>query len=96
MSDARRFTVGIDAADGHRYWLTVALYQTADQLQRAAQKHRPQHGGLDYWANCGGCFQPHDNESTYLGIMRLCDEHLTAEVVIHESVHAAIAFTWKS
>ena len=36
------------------------------------------------------------NDTTYLGIMRLCDEHLTPEVVIHESVHAAITYTWKS
>lgn len=87
---ASRFTVS------HRgYWLTVAVYETTAELQAAAQRHRPS-AEPGFWDNCAGCFQPHANEGGYLGIMRLSQQQLTADTIIHESVHAAVGFTWRS
>lgn len=80
---------------GQRYWMNVAVYDAAAELQAAAHALRPQHGRV-HWDDCAGCFQPHDGPSGYLGIMRLSRDNLTAELVIHEAVHAAVTFTWKS
>lgn len=59
-----------------------------------------------YWEGCYGCFQPRYTEgvkrvnnvvvpvrvpkTSFIGVMRLCEEHLTEGVIVHESVHAAI------
>ena len=92
-----RFTVRHRADAGSQwYWLTVVVYDTTADLQAAASRHRPVEPG--FWDDCAGCFQPHDGGpgSGYLGIMRLAREELTADIVIHESVHAAVAYTWRS
>lgn len=90
-----RFTVRHRFDDEPSYWFTVAVYDTAAELQSAASRHRPAEI-KGFWDNCAGCFQPSDSDSRYLGIMRLCREQMTADTVIHESVHAAITFTRKS
>ena len=87
-----RLTVG-HSQGGPRFWMNVAIYDTVIEMRAAAHKHRP---CPDNW-DAMGCFTvgPHDNPR-YLGILRLCREHLTPAIVIHESVHAAVAFTAKS
>ncbi|ORA25179.1 hypothetical protein [Mycobacterium aquaticum] len=93
-----RFTVRHRAGAGSPwYWLTVAVYDTIAELQAAAQRLRPS-DVPGFWDNCAGCFQPHtDNPgSGYLGIMRLSHEQLTVDTIVHESVHAAVAYTWRS
>jgi hypothetical protein len=88
----RRFTLRHNT-DGRCFWSNVVVYDTATELRAAAQRHRPEEKD---WDNAGGCFQPSSGYGRYLGIMRLCRDHLTPEVVIHESVHCAVAYTWKS
>lgn len=79
-----------------RYWMNVVVYDTVAELQAAARQYRPSNEP-GYWDNCAGCFQPHaGTRNGYLGIMRLARQNLTATIVIHESVHAAVAFTWQS
>lgn len=91
-----RITLGYRPLEnGPRYWMNVVVYETAAELQRAAHQHRPV-DGPEFWENCAGCWQPHDNDRGYLGIMRLNMEHLTAEIVIHEAVHAAVTYARKS
>lgn len=90
-----RLTVRLAMPDEPMWWLTTVMYDTAAELQRAANKYRPS-AEPGFWGNCAGCFQPSMGDSRYLGVMRLCREHLTADVVIHESVHAAVTYTWKS
>lgn len=71
------------------YWLNVAVYDTADEMRRAARRFRPgaTDGADDAMAmfQCAGSAHP-----TYLGIARFAREHITAANVIHESVHAAL------
>ncbi|WP_454232164.1 hypothetical protein [Mycolicibacterium fortuitum] len=92
-----RFTVRHRADAGSPwFWLTVVVYDTIAELQAAASKHRPVAPG--FWDDAAACFQPHAGSegSGYIGIMRLAREELTADIVIHESVHAAVAYTWRS
>lgn len=92
----RRFTISTDWAGVRRWWI-VKIYPTVGQLRAAACKydHRinpaealgvthhfmwiDKHQRL-YFAPRG-----------YAGIIRLTDEHLTADIVAHEITHAAIA-----
>lgn len=77
------------------YWFTVKVYDTAENLCRAAAKYE----GEPYseWTGPGaasGVFHSvdiSDKRPLYLGVMRLCDEFMSPELIIHESVHAACA-----
>lgn len=91
----RRFTLSTDPFGlGEAYWMRVAIYDTAAELQRAAQKYRSEED-ISVWEGCEGCFQPHESDR-YLGIMRLTVENLTPDIVIHESVHAAVTYALKA
>lgn len=93
---AERFTLSTDpVGSGQRWWMHVAIHDTTADLRRAAKRRSPSDEPT-FWDNCGGCFHPHISTTRYLGMMRLCYEHLTPDVVIHESVHAAVTYTWKS
>jgi hypothetical protein len=88
-----------DEWDGSRRYVHIAVHNTDDDLRRAAAAYRP---GAD-WTDTAGCFHPADlrlrydadgnaedvSDPHYAGLMRLSREHLTTEVVIHETVHAA-------
>ena len=79
-----------------RYWLSIVVYDTAAQMRTAARRHRlggPPAGGAD--DDAMGIFQaaPEGTTSQFLGTIRLTEEHLTPEVVIHECVHAALTYT---
>lgn len=91
----RRFTLSTDPLGvGATAWMHVTVHDTVAELQRAAQRYRPD-PDPDFWEGCNGCFQPHDRPG-YLGIMRLTYEDLSPDIVIHESVHAAVAYSIKS
>lgn len=85
-----RFTLRHGPA-AQRFWSNVVVYDTVDELRKAAYRHHPDKN----MADCMGCFQFRPGPTRYLGIMRLCREHLTPEIVIHEAVHAAVAYVWK-
>lgn len=94
----RRFTISTDRV-GPRRWCLVRVHDTVEQLRAAAHRTAPWHGRA-WWAECVGCFQPSpvriDAETgalvdgAYAGILRLADGWMTAEVVAHELVHAAL------
>jgi hypothetical protein len=77
------------------YWFTVKVYDTADQLCRAAAKYEDE--PYSEWTGTGaasGVFHSvdiSDKRPLYLGVMRLCDQFMSPELIIHESVHAACA-----
>lgn len=99
--EPRRITMRTDpTGSGQSFWFYIFIYETPEELQRAARKYSTE--TID-WDNCAGCFQPrftvrYDRKgnairtarTSFIGVMRLCETHLTKTVVIHESVHAAV------
>lgn len=86
-SDRRNLT------DPRTFWLNVAIYDTAAEMHVAAKRLRP---NVPVGPDVAGTFQPNNLQHIpYLGIMRLCREHLTATVIVHECVHAAVSLMWK-
>ena len=91
-------TVDHDRWDGPKRYIRIAVHDTTHELQQAAKRYR----GEDF-SNAGGLFHPADTVYTilddgtfrddadrhYAGTMRLSREHLTTEVVAHETIHAA-------
>lgn len=94
----RRFTISADRV-GPRRWCLVRVHDTVEQLRAAAHRTAPWHG-QDWWDGCVGCFQPSpvrmDAETgavidgAYAGILRLAEGWVSAEIVAHELVHAAL------
>lgn len=85
----RRFTLAHGHA-GQRYWLDVAVYDTVDAMRRAALRHDP-----DSADDALAIFQSKDRPaptSRHLGVLRLNVEHLDAGIIVHEAVHAAVAY----
>lgn len=105
MAAVRRWTVRSDPTDcGWFAWFYVFVYQTHDELRRAATKYSPEEGP-NYFVHAAACFQPrytvrYDKRgkpqrcanTAFLGVMRLSMERLEPLVVIHESTHAAIQY----
>lgn len=90
---ADRFVLRVD--DRPRCWMNVVVYDSSDEMRRAALRHRPASDPGEL-AESGGCFQAADSgHPTYLGIVRLSREFLTAAAVVHESVHAALVYAQK-
>lgn len=95
----RRFTIAANRV-GPRRWCRVHIHDTVKQLRAAAHRTSPWHG-RGWWDDCLGCFQPSPvrmdavtgqvRETAYAGVLRLAEERLTAEIVAHELVHAALA-----
>lgn len=96
----RSFTISTDRI-GPRRWCTVRIHDSLDDLRDAAHKLRPERGRTG-WDDCYGCFHPtyhYFNPDTrrrrysvhgYAGLIRLANGHVTAEIVAHELVHAAV------
>jgi hypothetical protein len=94
----RSFTIATDRI-GPRRWCRVHIHDTVEQLRTAGYRTSPWHG-RDWWDGCMGCFQPSPvridavtgvaRESSYAGILRLANGWVTAEIVAHELVHAAL------
>lgn len=89
---------------GKRHWFVLYIHKTAAELQRYAKRYsgcNEQHP-KDFWDDCYGCFQPRFaykvekgktvriKNTPFIGVMRLCEERLNHDVMVHESVHAAI------
>jgi len=85
---------------GRHRWFTVIIHDTLEQMRRAAATRRDDAGTL---ATTGAIFQPAllrqryvngawvDSAPTrHIGTMRLVRGHITAEVVAHECIHAAL------
>jgi len=85
---------------GRRRWFTVIVHDTLEQMRRAAVTRMDDASSL---ATAGAIFQPAlirqryvdgawvDSAPTaHVGTMRLVLGHITAEVVAHECVHAAL------
>lgn len=101
MSYLRRWTVRTDPLDlGQPFWFYVYVYETPEELRKAAAKYRHDDEG---WEGTVGCFQPQISckvdkkgnsirtaSTTFIGVMRLCVGHMQQFVIIHESTHAAI------
>lgn len=85
-----RCEVRVNFPGVQKLWFNLKVYDTAAELQRLAAQWHSQ--PLSEWADTVGCFHGHDGPGRYIGLMRLCDEHMNARVVIHEAVHAAVAF----
>lgn len=76
---------------GQRYWLDVAVYDTVDAMRRAALRRDPDSSADGALA----IFQFKDRPapfSRHLGVLRLNVEHLDAGIIVHEAVHAAVAY----
>lgn len=82
-------------------WCWVRVHPTAQHMRAAAYRSAPHHG-RDFHAASLACFQPspyrerfvdgkwEQRHSNYAGTMRLVGGDVTAEVVAHELVHAAV------
>ena len=89
-----RFTIAHGKPGAKRYWTNVVIYDTSEQMRRAAQLHRPQSVVAE---DSGGCFQAgNSGHPRYVGIIRLSREYLNPSAVVHESVHAALAYVQKA
>lgn len=76
--------------------MNVVVYPTTAEMRRAALRFRPG-ANPDEVSECGAVFQCASEEHpTYLGIMRLSEEFLGADTVVHESVHAALVYVQKT
>jgi hypothetical protein len=82
-----RVTVQTEFPDVGDHWFRVKVYDTDDELQKVAAGMCGQPPSS--WKGTIGCFHAADNPGRYLGLMRLSDEHMSPELIIHESVHAA-------
>lgn len=79
-----------------RCWANVVIYDTSDEMRRAAIRHRPTSDAVAI-EDSGGCFQAAgSSHPTYLGIIRFSREYLNPAAVIHESVHAALVYVQKT
>jgi hypothetical protein len=89
-----RCDVHVQLPDIGPYWFRVKAYSDTTAMQTAAANwhgHSP-----NSWADVQGCLHTNLNpDSRYLGLMRLADEHMSPELVIHESVHVAVALARK-
>lgn len=94
---SQAFTIRIPAyvtemLDHKSRWICLRVYDSDDELQTAAYRlvGEEKYG----WDSVQGCFHPvlDTVPNGFLGTMRLSKEHLTSEIVIHESVHAAATF----
>lgn len=103
MAAASRLTCRSDPLDnGVSVWFYCFIYDTAVDLQRAAQRVRPH--DVD-WVGTQGCFHPsltfavddggkyqRSANTAFIGTMRLNRENLLPHIVIHECTHAAINY----
>lgn len=103
MTAIRHCIIKSDPLDcGFRAWFHLYVYETADELNRAAERWSP---GFGRTGRALACFQPylrlkvnakgryeHSARSKYLGVMRLTTEQCTPGIVIHECTHAAINY----
>lgn len=99
----RLYAVPDDPSCRSRY-IRLAVYRTPDDLRSAGDRHNRRHGVIDTLTDCEGLFQPSawrsrynprtkrwdDTTGAYAGTMRLTQTRLTAEVIAHESTHAAL------
>lgn len=99
---ARDITISTDPIDcGHRFWLKLYVYDTTDELQKAAYRYGNE--SVAFWSKAAACFQPRmvvaydkkgnavrTRRTSFIGVMRLAREDLNYQIMIHESVHAAI------
>lgn len=102
---AVRLTCRSDPVDaGFHVWFYCYIYDTADELRKAAYAYR-RSGTAEYWEGTQGCFHPSLSfgvnkrgkyervaSSKFIGVMRLNRENLLPHIVIHECVHAAINY----
>lgn len=93
----RRFTIRTDWGGTRRWWI-VKIYPTVGQLRAAARGYDPRTSFSEAYGVCHHAMWTAPEEQQvyfglrgYAGIIRLTDEHLTAEIVVHEIAHAAIA-----
>jgi hypothetical protein len=99
----QRFRITTDHI-GPRRWCWVVIHPNVGHFHAAAIRTAPHHD-RGWWNGCLGCFQPvtyreREVDGTwvgrwpangYAGVLRLIDGHVTAEIVAHELVHAALA-----
>lgn len=79
-----------------RCWANVVIYDTSEEMRRAAMRHCPSSDPVAV-AESGGCFQAAGTQHpSYLGIIRLSRDYLNPAAVIHESVHAALVYVQKT
>lgn len=89
----RRFEIDFHLGDeaNNTFTLEVAVYDTARGMRQAMARHegRPTRELADVG---GGLQYDGDSEGHDLGVLRLCREHLTASVLVHESVHVGVRY----
>ena len=87
---SRRFTM-THGAEGRRYWVNVTIYDTVEELRRAAVAYLP-----DADIDMVGCLQGNGKTTgNFLGNLRLCRDHLDPGIIVHECVHAAVVYVHK-
>lgn len=103
MSAITRWTLRTDPTNsGKPFWFYIYVYETPEDLRRAAAKYRDE-DGVGSFVDTVGCFQPNISvkyaknkqtirtaSTTFVGCMRLCRPNMQQFVIIHESVHAAM------
>ncbi len=73
------------------FTLEVAIYDTARGMRQAMAHHEGR--TVREFADVGGGLQyDNDHQGTDLGVLRLCREHLTTTVLVHESVHVGVRY----
>ncbi|QEA10850.1 hypothetical protein [Mycobacterium phage Weirdo19] len=96
----RRFTICTDPEThmlGGRSWeLDVVVHANVRAMRAAARRHD---GQASMAGGTLACFQiarrPHRRGYGYLGVVRFAAEHIEAQIVIHEAVHAGVALALK-
>lgn len=77
-----------------KLWYKIVVYESLAEMQAATRRYRPNELHTDDFV---GCFQLAEGPSkSFMGIMRLCDEHLDRFVIIHEAVHVAVAYVGRT
>jgi hypothetical protein len=96
----RSFTISTDRI-GPRRWCWVRIHDTVEDLRVSAHRNAPWHE-REWWSECVGCFQPtavrldkatgepKEPANGYAGTLRLAEGWVTAEIVAHELIHAAL------
>lgn len=87
------------ATAGPRRWFHVMIHDSQSELQAAAERY-----GRPVGEGCLGCCHPapmteryvdvewvRSNPTSWAGVIRLCQPHITTPIVAHEMAHAALA-----
>lgn len=104
MSALRRWTVRSDPVGcGWYCWFYVFIYETNDELRKAATKYSSYHD-YDHFTDTLACFQPiftvrYNNhkpvscaKTAFIGVMRFSMEAFKPHIIIHEAAHAAVHY----